>query len=781
MAWWRVTRPGSRRWWLPLVLAAIFLAAHLPFLASTLEDIDSINFALGVRDFDPGRHRPHPPGYPVYIALAKVARLVLSEPHALAFWGALFAALAAFPLLRLFQGLDALDAGGHAPPGPPETRAWLTPAVLATIVTMASPLYWMTAVRPMSDSAGLAAVTLALSLLVTAWVRQCADRPDDRGRLDAATAVRSGRLILGGALVAALAVGVRSQAVWLTVPALLAVLLARRGRGAAGAAIGASVWFVVGALAWFVPLVIASGGPSAYLAALNSQATEDWTGVDLLATNPSLRRLAFGLYDTLIPHWAGLGWVVVALAAAGAVAILWRQRRASVFLIAAFAPYALFHLLFQESVTTRYALPLVPPVVYMAIRGLWLLGRTPAAVTAAAFVAISLAQVVPVTVMYSSAGSPVARALDDLHAEVSRVGHAVLGRHFRFARAIEAGLDPQGITVLEGPPRFAWLDISRHLVEDGRAPLWFFASPRRTDLALLDPASRVLKRSYRWPFASATFLGGVRPNDVDWIEVRQPGWVATEGWHLTPETAGLAVASGKGLGAGPIAAHVRARPGAAVVMVGGRHFGPAGDTPIRFTMRVGAQDLATWMVPAGPTFFLRFVPVPAGMLASPTEWLALTIEGRRADNGRYAAQCAVEQFDVQDDGVVVAGYDTGWHERELDPATGTLWRWTSQRAELRIHSAGRDVLLRVTGESPTRYFVRPSRVTVRAGDRVLLATSVAADFAWAIDIPAAALEASGGTVTIETDQTFRPADRGENQDRRSLGLRVYDVTVRPAS
>ncbi len=57
-------------------LALIFALAHVPFLATSLEDIDSVNFALGVRDFDVATHRPHPPGYPVYIALGKVATAI---------------------------------------------------------------------------------------------------------------------------------------------------------------------------------------------------------------------------------------------------------------------------------------------------------------------------------------------------------------------------------------------------------------------------------------------------------------------------------------------------------------------------------------------------------------------------------------------------------------------------------------------------------------------------------------------------------------------------------
>jgi hypothetical protein len=58
-------------------LALVFLAAHVPFLPPTLEDLDSINFALGVRHFDVAAHQPHPPGYPVFVALGKVSTAVL--------------------------------------------------------------------------------------------------------------------------------------------------------------------------------------------------------------------------------------------------------------------------------------------------------------------------------------------------------------------------------------------------------------------------------------------------------------------------------------------------------------------------------------------------------------------------------------------------------------------------------------------------------------------------------------------------------------------------------
>ena len=88
-------------------LAIVFVLAHVVFLPSTLEDIDSLNFALAIHDFDPTRHQPHPPGYPIFIALAKAARAVVpDDASALALLGALFGALAIFPLMRMYEDLD---------------------------------------------------------------------------------------------------------------------------------------------------------------------------------------------------------------------------------------------------------------------------------------------------------------------------------------------------------------------------------------------------------------------------------------------------------------------------------------------------------------------------------------------------------------------------------------------------------------------------------------------------------------------------------------------------
>ena len=56
-----------------VALALLFFVAHVRTLPRMLEDTDTINFAMGVESFDVEHYQPHPPGYPVYIAMAKLS------------------------------------------------------------------------------------------------------------------------------------------------------------------------------------------------------------------------------------------------------------------------------------------------------------------------------------------------------------------------------------------------------------------------------------------------------------------------------------------------------------------------------------------------------------------------------------------------------------------------------------------------------------------------------------------------------------------------------------
>jgi len=57
-----LTRPLHQRIPVAAWLAGAYLVSHLPLLAPSLEDYDSINFGLGLHDYDIGANQPHPPG-----------------------------------------------------------------------------------------------------------------------------------------------------------------------------------------------------------------------------------------------------------------------------------------------------------------------------------------------------------------------------------------------------------------------------------------------------------------------------------------------------------------------------------------------------------------------------------------------------------------------------------------------------------------------------------------------------------------------------------------------
>src|SRR5262249_1823702 len=124
-----------------------------------------------------------------------------------------------------------------------------------------------------------------------------------------------------------------------------------------------------------------------------NQGSEDLTGVAMLATTHTVSLLVHTLKDQLISPWGywQTGAAVIALAILGVFHILWRDRPVLATLVACFGPYFAFDLLFQEAITTRYALPMVVPVAYFAIRGASFLHRNLSFVAAIAIAAASVA------------------------------------------------------------------------------------------------------------------------------------------------------------------------------------------------------------------------------------------------------------------------------------------------------------------------------------------------------------------------------------------------------
>jgi hypothetical protein len=745
-----------------VVFALAFLTLHLPYLPKSLEDLDSINFALGVRQFDVAHHQPHPPGYPVYIALAKVVHAAVpDEARALGLLSVVAGGLGVLAMAALCVRLT-------------RGSGWWVPVALA----LTSPLYWFTAARPLSDMPGFAAALAVQALTLGATTRPA---------------------LCAAAFCAGLATGIRSQVAWLTVPLLIARGLGTGGlrtddrspapelwRGAnnlvpSPQSLAPTAAFVTGALVWAIPLVILTGGPRGYWHALFDQGAEDLGNIQMLWTRHGARDVADALYYAFVAPWATwpVAAVVLVLVALGTV-WLWRhQRRPLLTLAIAFGPYLVFDLLFQETFTSRYALPLVVPMAYLAAAGLrwapseaaWLLAL-PIVMFDAHVGGRSIAA-------YAGQKAPAFRLLDDMKRAAEATGaRPVLApdrrESFDMRRPIlwMGGAMPSIVRQLAVPPQHEWLEAVQYWNAGGRAPVWFLVDPRRTAIDLVQHASAF---GYSWPLPYPVLISGVRPNDVDWYPLDRPEWYVGEGWALTPEAAGVAAADHRGLSRAPIEGWVRRSARGGMLMIGGRNLDPSRRPQLTVVIDLDRTDrpLVTEQLPPGP--FLRFAAIPpaADGLAM-GEYAKLRVSATEGD------AVAIEQFDASA-ARVLFGFGDGWHEPELNPRTGARWRWLSERGEIRLGSKSDGPLkLHVEGESPLKYFSRGSRLKIRSGDQVYFDEVLSSDFSVTVQLPPGA-----GPIMLETDQVYVPAERRSLlrrlADRRHLGLRFFKVDLRPAS
>jgi hypothetical protein len=369
-------------------------------------------------------------------------------------------------------------------------------------------------------------------------------------------------------------------------------------------------------------------------------------------------------------------------------------------------------------------------------------------------------------VLYARDGAPIFRAFDDI-AQTAHGGDRVdtIGMHAIARRAAEWSMPILPAPVAKAPHGREWLPLVALWKAEPSARVWFVADPRRTDLALFDPRTRDLARAYRWGFIEPPFVGGARPGGIDWYHMQPPGWMLDRGWSVTAEVGGVTAREGLGPHVAPATAWLMRRAEEMTVILGGRHLGKSGTAPIDVKVTLNGSPLQAFTV--APGFFLRILTLPAGSLAGATPYQPFAV----TSNGVIS----LEQFDTQPPGVPMFAFDEGWQEPEFNPALGRAWRWAAERSVLWVRPIGRDVTLRLIGESPLRYFEAAPHVRMLVGDREIGAFDPSDDFDQVFTLPSAALAAANGRVVLESSRFFVPG--GAGGDQRHLALRIYKVSV----
>ena len=259
-----------------------------------------------------------------------------------------------------------------------------------------------------------------------------------------------------------------------------------------------------------------------------------------------------------------------------------------------------------------------------------------------------------------------------------------------------AGSGAQGFPwrLLDAPAGHEWLELVRYWREGGAGRTWLVADLRRTDLALINPASRHANGHYDWstPFAAGV-VGGTRPGALDWVVIDgPPAWFLGQGWALSPEIAGVSNVDGKGPSLGGATGWMRRSAVPRRLVIGGRNLGGPGAPAVRFALRLGERVVDTWDVAPTPGFFVtKHHARRLGRSGVGSGLEPFVVTAAAADGSTAVVPTAIEQFGLQPLDAVQFAFAEGWHEDELQPRTGLRWRWSSGESWIQVWPVDRDV------------------------------------------------------------------------------------------
>jgi hypothetical protein len=263
------------------------LLTRLPFRSAILYHWDSVNFSFALQEFNLAKEQPQPPGYLLYVGLAKAVDLLYHNPQITMVSISIAAsALAGAALFLLGRAMFSREVG-----------------LTAALLLIFSPLFWF------YGEIALPHALDALLVVVSVWLFY-ETMQGKRGYMVPAIVIVS---ISGG---------VRQQTLVFLFPVLLFAL--RK--------VGWKRWLIAGllggalCLAWFIPLISLSGGLSQYLAVMNQftdrfqSTTSIFMGAGWIGLRRNLIKLTlytaygwgFAVFPALLAGWSGFrsgGWL----------------------------------------------------------------------------------------------------------------------------------------------------------------------------------------------------------------------------------------------------------------------------------------------------------------------------------------------------------------------------------------------------------------------------------------------------------------------------------------
>jgi len=252
----------ARAWNLYPVLGVLAVAlTRILFRSHLLYDLDSVNFALGILRFDPASHQPHPPGYFLYVCLARLVNRLLADPNAALVAISIAASCGAVWVIYLL------------------TKEWFDDraARISMVLFLCSPLGWFH---------GIVALTYMVEGFFSALV----------GYLCWRAYSGNVKFAIPAAITLGIAAGFRPSIALMLAPLWLLSLWHVRGICRWLAVIAA----VLVTLLWFIPMAEAAGGVRQYLQSFQHL----WSTV-------AGRRTALSSAWLPVARFITIGWILI--------------------------------------------------------------------------------------------------------------------------------------------------------------------------------------------------------------------------------------------------------------------------------------------------------------------------------------------------------------------------------------------------------------------------------------------------------------------------------------
>ena len=333
------------------VLVVISMASRLLFMGTHLEGWDSIDFALGLHDYDIAYYQPHFPGYPVFMSFCWLVHIFTdSDVFALIVPGVVFGSITLVPLFYTARRMFA------------EKVAWLT-----VILFILNPLCWLQSEKALSDAVGLFFVIVSAQLLFYASTSR----------------ENTLRYLISGSVMLGICLGVRLSyfpfvILWLYT--LYFLLRSDKGKRTIGYGVFA---FIIGICIWLVPLTCYTGLKLLLVNGFNFTFGHfsDWGGSVATSQNVLSRfsdfvwclfcnGLGFWCYDTSVIR------ILPSIIMGTGIIFYLRYLKYSgfdsktKFITFYMLPYFLWVLFGQNLEKPRHVLPLIPVVIICISAGL---------------------------------------------------------------------------------------------------------------------------------------------------------------------------------------------------------------------------------------------------------------------------------------------------------------------------------------------------------------------------------------------------------------------------